>query len=190
MDMDKRLSGKTVAMLVASGFSELEMTDAQKALVVEGARPRVVSPEVGLANGWHEGTWGHNFYVEVKVGDVLPSQYDGLIVPGGRRSMDTLLGNAHARRIVKGMVEAGKPVGLLSEAAELLIAVEAASGRTVASSEGYREQIEAAGGRFSEEPVAIDGNLITTAGGEHLPQFIETFLNAIEEAGAESREAA
>src|SRR5690606_22086986 len=76
MDNEKRLSGRVVAMLVANGFEEAEMTDTQKALVADGGMPRVVSSEIGLANGWHEGTWGHNFYDEVKVSDVLPSQYD------------------------------------------------------------------------------------------------------------------
>ena len=97
MQMDKRLSGKTVAILVANGFHEEDMTETQKALASEGAIPRVVSTEVGLVNGWHEGTWGHNFYVEVKPKDVLPSQYDALLLPGGDRGVKTLLESAHAR---------------------------------------------------------------------------------------------
>ena len=144
MDQDKPLSGKTVALLVANGFSEEEMTETQKALVTLGAVPKVVSPETGLVNGWHQGTWGHNFYVEVKPSSVLPSQYDGLLVPGGERSLTTLLENAHARRIVKGMIEAGKPVGAFGEAVELLAKAEALTGRTVTALEKSREAIEAA----------------------------------------------
>jgi protease I len=190
MDNDKRLSGRTVAMLVASGFAELEMTDVQKALVADGARPKVVSPEIGLANGWHEGTWGHNFYVEVKVGDVLPSQYDGLLVPGGRRSLDTLLNNAHAKRIVKGMLDAGKPVGVVSEGIELVLAVEGLRGRSVSSQPEFTEKLASAGAKLSDEPLTVDDNLITSTGGESLPQFIEAFLNAVDEVGAGNRAAA
>lgn len=190
MDNEKRLSGRVVAMLVANGFEEAEMTDTQKALVADGGMPRVVSPEIGLANGWHEGTWGHNFYVEVKVSDVLPSQYDALLVPGGDRSIASLLENAHARRIVKGMLEAGKPVGLVSNAAAMLIATDSVAGRRLATSETVREKVEEAGASWTDEAVCIDGNLVTSAGGDHLPAFIEAFLDALDGGAAEARDAA
>jgi protease I len=190
MDQDKPLAGKTVALLVANGFAEEQMTETQKALVAAGATPKVVSPEIGLVNGWHEGTWGHNFYVEIKPGNVLPSQYDGLVVPGGERSMAALLENAHARRIVKGMLEAGKPVGILGEAVELLVRAEASAGRTVTGAAKVREPLEAGGATWSDAPVVTDGKLITAAGSEHLPAFIETFIAALQEAAAGEREAA
>jgi protease I len=190
MDSDKRLAGKTVAMLVANGFAEHEMTDTQKALVAAGAVPKVVSPEIGLVNGWHEGTWGHNFYVEVKPGNVLPSQYDALLVPGGERSMASLLENAHARRIVKGMVDMNKPVGIVSDAVQLLARAEVLAGRTVSAPEQHRATVEAAGGKAAEAPVTVDGRLVTSAGGEHLPAFIDAFLDAVEGAASGEREAA
>ncbi|MFN4087539.1 MAG: DJ-1/PfpI family protein [Alphaproteobacteria bacterium] len=190
MQNDKRLSGRTVAILVANGFHEEDMTETQKALAADGAIPRVVSSEVGLVNGWHEGTWGHNFYVEVKPKDVLPSQYDALLLPGGDRGVKTLLDNAHARRIVKGMMDAGKPVAVVSDAVQLLIGTEAIAGRTVTARPELREAIEAVGGIWSDSPVVSDGTLITTGGGEALPEFTTTFLDAIERAGEGAREAA
>ena len=190
MDQDKPLAGKTVAILVANGFTEQQMTETQKALVTAGAVPKVVSPETGLVNGWHQNTWGHNFYVEVKPGNVLPSQYDGLLVPGGERSMAALFDNAHARRIVKGMIEAGKPVGLFDEAVELLVRAEAVSGRTVTGAEKARAAVEAAGGTWSEGPVTVDDKLMTAVSSEQLPAFIEAFLAAIGDAGSDARQAA
>lgn len=190
MDRDKPLAGKTVAMIVANGFAEAEMTETQKALVAAGATPKIVSPEIGLANGWHEGTWGHNFYVEVKPGNVLPSQYDALLMPGGERSIATLLENAHVRRILKGMVEMDKPVGVVSHAVELLARAEAVAGRSVTGLPEQRETVEAAGGKWAEEPVVTDGKLVTSAGGADLGAFIEAFLGTIETAGAGEREAA
>lgn len=190
MEIDKRLGGRTVAILVANGFYEEDMTETQKALASEGAVPRVVSPEVGLVNGWHEGTWGHNFYVEVKPKDVLPSQYDGLLVPGGDRGVRTLLDSAHARRIVKGMMDAGKPVALVNDAIHLLIGTETIAGRTVTGRPELREAVEAAGGIWSDLPVVIDGTLITSTGGEALPEFTTTFLDAIDQNVMGAREAA
>ena len=190
MQMDKRLSGKTVAILVANGFHEEDMTETQKALASEGAIPRVVSTEAGLVNGWHEGTWGHNFYVEVKPKDVLPSQYDALLLPGGDRGVKTLLESAHARRIVKGMMDAGKPVAVVTDAIQLLIATETLAGRTVTSRAEFRDAVEGAGGVWSESGVVTDGALITSTGGETLTDFTATFLDAIEQCAEKPREAA
>ena len=190
MDNDKPLAGKTVAIIVANGFAEEQMTATQKALVAVGAMPKVVSPEIGLVNGWHDGTWGHNFYVEIKPGNVLPSQYDAVLVPGGERSINSLLENAHARRIVKGMVDAQKPLGLFGEATELLVRAEAISGRTVTGAEKAREPVTAAGGTWSEQPVTIDGKLITAVSSEHLTEFVDAFVGLIDPAAAGEREAA
>lgn len=180
MDQVKRLSGKKVAILVASGFEEAQMTDTQKALIADGATAPIVSSEIGLVNGWHQDAWGHNFFVEVKVGDVLPSQYDGVLVPGGARSINNLSDNAHARRILKGMTDAGKAVGVVGDAARLLAAVDGVAGRTIAADPEVRQAVEAGGGQWSDDPVAVDGYVVSSPGGEELPAFIEAFLDAID----------
>ena len=182
MDQDKRLSGKTILILVASGFEEQEMTDTQKALIAAGATTKLVSSELGLANGWHEGTWGHNFYIEAKVNDILPSQFDGLLVPGGARSIATLMENAHARRIVKGMVDAEKPVGAFGEALDLFVAGESIGGRTLTGAEALRAKAEALGAIWSEEQPVVDKHLITSADGSNIDAFIDAFLDVIEQA--------
>jgi protease I len=189
-DPDKPLAGKTVAILVANGFAEVEMCEPQRALAKAGATVRIVSSETGLTNGWHDNSWGHNFFVDVKISEALPSQFDGLIIPGGERSMTTLLKNAHSRRIVKGMIDAGKLVGSLSLAPTLLIAAEAIQGRTVTGDPTLREAVEAAGGVWGDGHAITDGRLVSSAGGEDLPAFIETFRAMLQETDGEARAAA
>ena len=177
MSDQKRLSGMTVAVLVANGFEEIVMTDAQKALAAEGAAIRIVSHEVGLANGWHEGTWGHNFYIDTRIADALPSDFDGLLVPGGERSIAALRENAHARRVVKGMIDAGKPVAIVGDAVDMLVAAEAARGRKVAGAEASRARVEAVGAVWSETPLAVDGGLVTAAGSEELEGLVAAMID-------------
>ena len=188
---DRRLSGKKVAIIVANGFQETHMTETQKVLTAEGASSVVISSEVGVVNGWHEGSWGHNFFVDSGLNKVLPSQYDALLIPGGERSLTTLSGNAHAKRIIKGMVDSGKVVGVVGRSAALLAAAECAAGRTVAGNEVVKEQVTQAGAIWSEGEVAIDDNIVSSAGNEGLPAFIEAFVNVINgEAAPEQSEAA
>ncbi|MCY4231159.1 MAG: DJ-1/PfpI family protein [Alphaproteobacteria bacterium] len=179
MSDQKRLSGMTVAVLVANGFEEIVMTDAQKALAAEGAAIRIVSHEVGLANGWHEGTWGHNFYIDTRISDALPSDFDGMLVPGGERSIAALRENAHARRVVKGMLDAGKLVAMVGDAVEMLVAAEAARGRKVAGAESARARVEAMGAVWSEASLATDGNLITAANSEELESLIAAVIGSL-----------
>lgn len=179
MSDQKRLSGMTVAVLVANGFEELIMTDTQKALAAEGAAIRIVSHEVGLANGWHEGTWGHNFYIDTRISDALPSDFDGLLVPAGERSIATLKENAHARRVIKGMVDAGKPMAIVGDAIEMLAAAEALRGRKVTGAETSRARVEAMGAVWSEAQLTVDGSLITASGSEDLESLISVFVDSL-----------
>ncbi len=175
----KPLAGKKVAIMVASGFIEEHMTDVQKALIAAGAQSTIVSPEVGVANGWHEGGWGHNFFVDEKISDVLPSQFDLLLAPGGARSTATLAGNAHSRRVLKGMIEAEKPAALTDDAVTLLVDAEVAAGRTVAVAEVAAEKLNAAGVTAAPGPVAVDGALITLAGTEGMEAFIAAIKTSL-----------
>ncbi len=179
MSDQKRLSGMTVAVLVANGFEEIVMTDAQKALAAEGAVIRIVSHEVGLANGWHEGTWGHNFYIDTRVSDALPSDFDGILVPGGERSIAALRENAHARRLVKGMLDAGKPVAMVADAIEMLVAAEAARGRKVTGAESSRIRVEAMGAAWSDTPLVADESLVTAANSEELEGLITAVIDGL-----------
>jgi protease I len=188
---DRRLSGKKVAIIVANGFQETHMTETQKVLTAEGAASSIISSEVGVVNGWHEGSWGHNFFVDSGLNKVLPSQYDALLIPGGERSLAALSGNAHAKRIIKGMVDSGKAVGALGRGVALLAAAECAAGRTVAGNGVVREQVTQSGAIWSEEAVATDENLVSSAGNESLPAFIEAFISTITgSTGEEQSEAA
>lgn len=187
MHSEKRLTGKKVAILVANGFQETHMTETQKALTAEGASSLVVSSEVGVVNGWHEGSWGHNFFVDSSLNKVLPSQYDALLVPGGERSMQSLVSNAHAKRIVKGMVDSGKTVGVVGRGVLLLAAAEAVAGRTIAGNEVAKETLTAAGAIWSDEPVTVDGALVSSPGNDSLLAFVDALIEAMCGIGAESK---
>ena len=179
MSDQKRLSGMTVAVLVANGFEEIVMTDTQKALAAEGAAIRIVSHEIGLANGWHEGTWGHNFYIDTRISDALPSDFDGLLVPGGERSVAALKENAHARRVVKGMMDAGKPVAIIADAVEMLVASDAVRGRKLTGVEASRARVEAMGAAWSEASFTVDGNLIAAASSEDLESVVAAMIDSL-----------
>lgn len=180
--MDQPLAGKTIAILVANGFEETEMTEPQRALLKAGAALKVISPEQGLVNGWHGKSWGHYFPVDAQVGDVLAADYDMLLLPGGERSVAKLAQNAHAKRIVSGFMDGGKPVAAVDDAVGLLAAFDKAKGRTVAAPETASEALAAAGATVTDQAVATAKNLTTGRDLEALPAFVEELVRAFGEA--------
>jgi len=162
--MDHPLAGKTVAILVANGFEEIEMTEPQRALLGAGATLKLVSPEQGLVNGWHGKAWGHYFPIDTQISEALAADFDALLVPGGKRGVEKLAQNPHTKRLLKGFLDGNKPVALVGDAPSLLVAAERAQGRKVAANEDVRESLEQAGAKVEsteEQPIVVDRSLIS-----------------------------
>lgn len=159
--MTKPLLGVKVAILVANGFSEQDMTAAQKALIEAGANVRIVSPENGLVNSWDGTGWGHHFAVDAPLSTALAADYAMLVIPGGQRSVEKLNLTAHTKRFVSSFMAASKPAVIMDDALHLLVLTDTIKGRTVAGPETMADMITQAGGLWETGGFHIDGNLIT-----------------------------
>lgn len=175
--MSKPLLGIKIAILVANGFSEQDMTETQRALLTAGANIRVVSMDNGLVNGWHGTGWGHHFAVDSALSSALAADYDMLVIPGGQRSLDKLKLTAHTRRFIGGFMAASKPVAAFGDAVDLLAFTEQTVGRTLAGPEALREPMERSGAVWSASDSAIDGNLMSGRSDEQTrPAFIPAVI--------------
>ncbi len=159
--MKKPLLGVKVAMLVANGFSEQDMTAAQKALIEAGANVRIVSPENGLVNSWDGQGWGHHFAVDAPLSTALSADYAIMVVPGGQRSVDKLNLTGHTKRFVSSFMNANKPAVIMDDALHLLVLTDTIKGRTVTGPQKMGDVIVQAGGMWETDGYHIDGNLIT-----------------------------
>jgi len=173
--MHKPLAGKNVAILVASGFEELQMTEPQKALLALGATVKLVGPE-SLANGWHGDSWGHYFPVDGQLSSMLSADYDMLLVPGGARSMIKLAQTPHTKRIVSAFVDDQKPVALVGDGVEVLVIADRAEGVTVTGAEQSKAALEGAKAVWSNDEIQLSGNVLSAAGND-MPLFIAEMTN-------------
>ncbi len=64
---------------------------------------------------------GHNFTLNASFADIKPTDYDALVIPGGR-APEYLRLNPEVIAAVKHFVEAGKPVAAICHGAQLLAA--------------------------------------------------------------------
>lgn len=168
-----------IAILAAGGFEESHLTDVQKILLNRGIATKVISPDGGLIQGWHDGGWGHHFMADDKMSEILSADFAALIVPAGARSIVSLKQKPHTLRLIKAFAESGKPLALLGEAGELLAVAEQAAGHTLAADPATRETLESAGAVISDENIVIDGVLISTVGTVDIGAFLNIFLAAI-----------
>lgn len=159
--MSKTFVGDKIAILIANGFTEQDLTYTQRAMQANGANTRIIGMDNGLVNSWTGDSWGHHFAADCALNTALAADYDMLIIPGGRRSIEKLKLTAHTRRFLGGFMDAGKPVAIFDDAVELLAFAERASGRTLAASGSVRDVVSEAGASCSEDNIVIDGNLIT-----------------------------
>ena len=82
------LNGKKVAILVAKGFEQVEMTEPRAALDAAGAETDLVSIETDGVRAWEHTEWGQAFDVDVSLELAHAEDYDALVLPGGVMNPD------------------------------------------------------------------------------------------------------
>ena len=121
------LSGKTIAIMVASGFDETGFIAIQRETIKAGAKLKIVSREAGLTNAWNGTGWGMSYPADATLSTALAIDYDGLIIPAGKRHIDTLQNEAHAKRVLRAFLREDMPVLLLGDATAMLQLVDGAA---------------------------------------------------------------
>ena len=142
-------SGKTIAIMVASGFDETGFIAIQRAMMDAGAKLRIVAREAGLTSAWNGAGWGMSYPADSTLSTALAIDYDGLIVPAGKRHIDTLQNEAHAKRVLRAFLREDMPVLLQGEATALLQLIDDAANRPHATADDA-----------NAAPV-VDGRLVT-----------------------------
>ncbi len=133
------LTGKTVAIMVASGFDEDTFIAIQRAMMSVNAKLRVISRDAGLTNAWNGSGWGMSYPVDSTLSTTLAVDYDALIVPSGERHITTLSDEVHAKRILRAFLREDMPVLLIDDAIRILDIVEMAHPEFAADETTTRE---------------------------------------------------
>lgn len=115
---------------------------------------------------------------DYNVQDVDPKDYDAVIIPGGF-SPDYMRRVPEMVEFVQVIGEANKPVAAICHGGWMLISAKLIYGRNVTSFHSIRDDIENAGGKWVDEAVVIDENIITSRNPNDLPEFCKALLYKI-----------
>jgi deglycase len=179
--MAGELQDKRVAMLVADGFEQVELTGPKKALEGAGAKVSIVSPNTGKVKGWQTTDWGDEFPVDVALKDAKAEDFDALVLPGGVMNPDKLRRNPWALQFVRAFFESGKPIGAICHGPWTLIDAGIAAGKRMTSYESIQADLKNAGAEWVDEEVVVDHGLITSRKPDDIPAFNRKLVEEIAE---------
>jgi len=184
MALENTLNGKKIAILVANGFEESHMTGLHKPLVETGAEVKIVSPEKGVVNSWHDKSWGHFFPANAHLPTSMSHHFDGVIIPGGSRHIARLSSNPQTARFLRGFMEDNKPVALFDGAVLVLAECGLVEDRKVVSTEEANAKLTEKGADNQEGDLFVDDMLVTANDGIDLlvEKFVENIQNYVPEA--------
>jgi len=179
--MNNDLAGKKVAILVADGFEQSELTSPREALEEAGAETDIVSPAEGKVRAWNETKWGKRFKVDVALAEAKPDQYDALLLPGGLMNPDTLRQKPQALDFVREFFEAGKPVAAICHGPWTMIDAGVVQNRRMTSYPSIQTDLKNAGAHWVDEEVVVDNGLVTSRSPKDLPAFNRKMIEEIGE---------
>ncbi len=124
---------------------------------------------------------GHNFTLNATFSEIVPADYDALVIPGGR-APEYLRLDARVLTLVKHFAAAGKPIAAICHGAQILTAAGVLSGRTCSAYPAVGPEVTACGGTWVDvgyEKAHVDGNLVTAAAWPAHPDWRAAFLKLL-----------
>ena len=103
---------------------------------------------------------GYRFAAEIAFRDIRPEEYSGLIISGGR-APEYLRYDQDLLRVTRHFFETNKPVASVCHGVEIVAAADVIRGRRLTTVAKCRFDAEFSGGTYVDEPVVVDGNLVT-----------------------------
>ena len=179
--MAEQLAGRRVAILVADGFEQVELTEPKRALEDAGAITQIVSPAGDEVKGWKDTEWGDKFKVDVALADADCKDYDALLLPGGVINPDKLRLEEKAIGFIKGFANAHKPIAAICHGPWTLIDAGIAGGRKITSWPSLKTDLLNAGANWVDEEVVVDNGLVTSRKPDDIPAFNDKMIEEFAE---------
>src|SRR6266852_4604891 len=172
------LKGKRVAILAENLYQEMELWVPYYRLKEEGAEVKVVG--AGGAKSFAS-KHGYPVSVDAQAESVSAVEFDAVVVPGGY-APDLMRRHEAMVRLVREAAQQGKVVAAICHAGWMLVSAGVLPGKRATSFFSIKDDLVAAGARWVDEEVVVDGNLITSRRPDDLPAFCREIIRALAKA--------
>src|SRR4051812_32757825 len=137
-----------------------------------------IPPAAGIPWDCTEERPGYHIMAEVAFRDVDPTQYVALFISGGR-APEYLRYDHDLLRITQHFFAANKPVAVICHGIEIVSAAGVIRGRTVTTVAKCALDCEQGGAKYVDQPVVVDGNLVTARGWQDQARFMRQFMKVL-----------
>jgi protease I len=162
---------KRIIAIVDDVYEDLELWYPRIRLEEEGWKVTVAGPERGRT---YTGKHGYPCVSDIAYSEMTASEYDCLLVPGGF-APDKMRRRVEVLQLVREMDRSGKPIAFICHAGWVLISACILKGKRATSTVGIRDDMINAGAAWVDEPLVVDGNLISS----RTPADLAVFARAI-----------
>lgn len=186
------LKGKKIAVLVADGFEEIELTGPVWYFKELGAEVEIIAPKFNPAPEryglvYPEMSKTHVMAIQYlqPVGwikfdrtadQIKVSDYDAVFIPGGAWNPDNLRYDKDVIKFVQDFNKAGKLIAAICHAPVVLASADILKGRKLTGYWNIQTDLKNAGATVVDEPVVTDANIVTS---RH-PIDVADFSKAVE----------
>jgi len=181
-------AGKRIAVIATDGVEEIELTTILHFFKQRGAVTHLIAPKkpnypafLGLQiPALRETHILTIHYIETAgwvafdktVDEIDAASYDAFILPGGAWNPDTLRSDPQVRRLLQAGAASGKIIAAICHGPWVLSDAGLLKGRRVTAWWSTQPDLENAGATFVDEPVVVDGNVVTSRAPIDLAPFV------------------
>jgi len=187
------MAAKKILLLVGDYVEDYEVMVPFQALLMVGHTVHAVCPgkkagdKVRTAVHDFEGDQtysekrGHDFTLNGSFSEAKASDYDALVIPGGRAPEYIRL-DGDVLALVREFAQAGKPIAAICHGIQVLTAAGVVAGRSLTAYPAVGPEIGLAGGKYVAIPVDqvhVDGKLVTAPAWPAHPRWLAAFLQVL-----------
>jgi protease I len=184
------MAAKKILMLVGDYVEDYEVMVPFQALQMVGHTVHAVCPHkkagqtVRTAVHDFEGDQtysekpGHLFTLNATFAEVRPSDYDALVIPGGR-APEYLRLDENVLQVVRHFAQSDKPIAAVCHGIQVLTTAGILKGKGCTSYPAVGPEVKSCGGEFVPLPVDgahVDGKLVTAPAWPAHPRWLAQFL--------------
>jgi protease I len=181
--LSDRTNKKRVAILIENGVEDAEFQVPYKGLQMAGIEVVV------LGSRMNEKYTGKQGKVSVQpdgtTTETMADQFDAVVIPGGI-APDKMRTNPNTVRFVQEAMQQGKLVAAVCHGPQVLIEGDLLKGKQATGFIAIRKDMINAGAKYIDEPLVIDGNLITSRQPSDLAIFTTAILSRLGYGGKEA----
>ena len=174
--------GARIAIVAAHGFEEIEVTYPLDYFISRGAEVEIISPDwikdrVMAVKFLRPSVW---IPVNKNISEAKVTDYCAVVIPGGAWNPIIMRTDSQIIEFIKGAHKANKLIASVCHGPQVLISAGLVTGRMITGVGDIRQDLANAGGEvIHDQPVVVDGNILTSRDPNDLAEFskgIENYL--------------